>query len=106
MHELHWSHAEKAIAREAFDRALHGELAEVIREAKGRAAEIEQPTDLWELESYLTQRRTEIDRKYDYRYSVLPSVFAILIREGRLREDELRGLAEDKLWYVRRWASL
>jgi hypothetical protein len=105
MREPKWSPAEKAIARKAFDRALHEELAEVIQEAKSMAAKIEEPVDLWDLEEYLTRRRKEIDRKYDYRYSVLPSVFAILIREGRIREDELRGLAEDKLWYVRRWAG-
>jgi hypothetical protein len=30
---------------------------------------------------------------YDYRYSVLPLVFGNLIREGRLSEEELHGLA-------------
>jgi Asp-tRNA(Asn)/Glu-tRNA(Gln) amidotransferase B subunit len=106
MRDLKWSPAEKVIARKAFDRALQAELAEVIREAKNMAGKIEQPAELWELENYLTNRRKEIDRKYDYRYSVLPSVFAILIREGRLREEDLRGLAEDKLRYVRLEASL
>ena len=27
-----------------------------------------EPADLWDLEHYLTQRRKEIDRKYDYEY--------------------------------------
>jgi integrase len=31
--------------------------------------QIQQPSDLWDLEHYLTERRREIDRKYDYRYS-------------------------------------
>ena len=31
-------------------------------------------------------------------------VFGNLIREGRLREEELRGLAEDKLDYIRRYS--
>ena len=73
----------------------------MIREAKKMAARIAQPSDLWELEHYLTERRKEIDRKYDYRYSVLPLVFGCLIREGRLREEELRGLGEDKLGRIR-----
>ena len=61
------------------------------------AGQIQQPSDLWDLESYLTQRRKEIDRKYDYRYSRLTHVFGKLLHEGRLREEELRGLREDKL---------
>ena len=58
---------------------------------------IEQPTDLWDLEHYLTESRKRIDRTYDYRYSVLTDVFGRLIREGRLSEKELQGLGEDKI---------
>ena len=49
------------------------------------------------MEHYLTQRRKEIDRKYDYRYSQLTHVFGKLLHEKRLREEDLRGLREDKL---------
>jgi Photoprotection regulator fluorescence recovery protein len=78
----------------------------VIREAKQMAGRIEQPSDLWELEGYLTRSRKEIDRMYDYRYSVLPLVFGNLIREGRLSEEELHGLADDKLAHIRSYAKL
>ena len=37
IHELQWSHAEKTVARRAFDKALGKELESLIREAKGRA---------------------------------------------------------------------
>jgi hypothetical protein len=97
MHELKWSHAEKTVARRAFDLALGKELEALIREAKGRAAKIEEPSELWDLESWLTKRRREIDRSYDYRYSVLPLVFAHLLRDGRLTEDDLHGLGKEKL---------
>src|SRR5258708_35102669 len=100
MRDLRWSPAEKAIARKVFESALQQELEAVIREAKEMAAKIQQVSDVWDLESYLTQRRREIDRQYDYRYSVLPEVFGNLIREGRLREEDLRGLGDDKLAYV------
>jgi hypothetical protein len=40
------------------------------------AGKIEQPAELWDLESYLTQSRKQIDRKYDYRYSVLSEFWA------------------------------
>ena len=59
------------------------------------AGNIEQPTDLWDLEHYLTESHKRIDRTYDYRYSVLTDVFGRLIREGRLSEKELQGLGED-----------
>ncbi len=102
LREMKWSPAEKAVARTAFDLALGRELEAVVREAKDRAAKIEEPSELWELERWLTERRQEIDRKYDYRYSVLPLVLATLLREGRLAEDDLHGLGQDKLEAIRR----
>jgi len=96
----------KVHRRKAFDLALHRELDASIRETKERAAQIEQPSQLWDLEHYLTQRRKQIDRQFDFRYSVLPLVFGNLIREGRLSEKELHGLAEDKLRFIRWHASL
>jgi hypothetical protein len=65
------------------------------------ASQIQQSSDLWDLEHYLTQRRKEIDRKYDYRHSQLTQVFGRLLYEKRLREEELRGLREDKLKPIR-----
>jgi photoprotection regulator FRP-like protein len=106
MRDMKWSQAEKIIARKAFDQALDREFEVVIREAKQMAGRIEQPSDLWELEGYLTRSRKEIDRMYDYRYSVLPLVFGNLIREGRLSEEELHGLADDKLAHIRSYAKL
>ena len=95
--ELRWSKAERAIARKAFDQALNQELQEVIQQAKQMAAEVKEPYELWELEQYLTQRRKEIDRKYEYRDSQLTLVFGTLLHEGRLTGEQLRGLSEDKL---------
>jgi Photoprotection regulator fluorescence recovery protein len=92
-----WSRSEKVIARAAFDAALGRELHEVIQQAKKMASKIQQSSDLWDLEHYLTQRRKEIDRKYDYRHSQLTQVFGRLLYEKRLGEEELRGLQEDKL---------
>src|SRR5579863_10245047 len=100
-HEPIWSRSEKIIARKAFDAALGRELHEVIQEAKRMASQIQHSSDLWDLEHYLTQRRKEIDSKYDYRYSQLTRVFGKLLHEGRLREEDLRGLREDKLNSIR-----
>ena len=47
-----WSRSEKAIARKACDAALGRDLHEVIQEAKKMASQIQQPSDLWDLEHY------------------------------------------------------
>jgi photoprotection regulator FRP-like protein len=100
-----WSKSEKVIARTAFDAALGRELHEVIQEAKKMASQIQQSSDLWDLEHYLTQCRKEIDRTYDYRYSRLTQVFGRLLYEKRLRQEELCGLREDKLTPIRSFAK-
>ena len=96
-----WSRSEKIIARQAFDAALGRELHDLIQEAKKMASQIQQSSDLWDLELYLTQRRKEIDSKYDYRYSRLTHVFGKLLYENRLGEEDLRGLRENKLSSIR-----
>ena len=101
-----WSKSEKAIARTAFDAALKRELQDVMRKTKQMANQIKESADVWELEHYLTERRKEIDRKYDYRYSQLAHAFGRLLYEGRVREDELRGLSDDKLKSIRSLAEL
>jgi hypothetical protein len=104
--DLRWCQEEKAIARKAFDLALKRELDAVVRQAKERATRLQEPDELWEMEYWLTQRRQEIDAKYDFRYSVLPLVFANLLRDGRISEDDLRYLGEDKLEVTRVATSL
>lgn len=106
MRDLHWSPAEKAIARRAFEGALGRELQTLVDEVKKRVNEMEATSQLWELERYLGQRRREIDQIYEYKYSQLPLVFGAQIRRGQLREDELHGLGEDKLIRIRGAAAL
>ena len=96
-----WSRGEKAIARRAFDQALAREYAALAEKVRRRAKGIAEPSDIWKLHDFLTRERRAIDEKYDYRYSVLIFVFARLIREGWLSEDEVAGLAEDKLARIR-----
>jgi hypothetical protein len=103
--ELTWSRSEKTVARTAFDAALGRELHEVMREAKQMAGGVKEPADLWDLEHYLTQRRKEIDRKYEYRYSRLTQVFGRLLNEKRISEQELSGLREDKMKPIRSFAK-
>jgi hypothetical protein len=102
-HDLHWSPSEKKIARKAFDAALQSALGKVIAEFKRKAAAVSSADDMWEIEDYLSQQRKKINEAFDYRYSVLPLVFARLIFEGELEQGQLAGLAEDKLQVIRRY---
>ena len=100
-----WSKSEKAIARTAFDAALKRELRELMQETKRMADQITKPADMWALERYLTQRRKEIDRKYEFRSSRLTQTLGKLLCERRVGEDELSGLREDKLKTIRSCAK-
>ena len=100
-----WSRSEKAMARKAFDAALERELHEVMQETKKMASQIKEPSDLWNLERYLTERRKDIDRKYDTRGSRLKDVLGRLLFENRLGEEDLRGLREEKMKSIRSFAQ-
>jgi Photoprotection regulator fluorescence recovery protein len=106
MNALEWSHPEKVVARKAFDLGLRNQLQATIRETKDRAARIQKPSELWDFENWLTDRRLEIDSTFDYRYSVLPVVFARLLRDGWIKESDLLGLEPDKLELIRRVSTL
>jgi len=100
-----WSRSDKLVARKAFDAALTRELQEVIQQTKQMANGIKAPADLWDLEHYLTQRRKEIDRKYDSRTSHFTQVLGKLLQEGRLGEKDLRGLKATRLKSVQSYAD-
>jgi hypothetical protein len=69
-------------ARRAFDAALEREIHQVIQEAKRMASQIKLSADQRGLKHYLTQRRKEIDRKYDFRGSRLTDVLGRLLHEN------------------------
>ena len=96
-----WSKGEKTIARKAYEQAYDRELEALADEVRRSAQQITEPHHIWALHDFMTRKRKEIDQKYDYRYSQLVCVFARLIREGWLTEDELAGLAENKLAKIR-----
>lgn len=103
--EWKWSQEEKAIAHKAFDKALKYQLDEVMQQTKNRAAGIQRPAELWDLEAWLSGRRREIDKTFDFRYSVLPYVFAGLLKRGLIKESDLIGLKQEKLEAIRLLAS-
>lgn len=102
---VHWTPAEKKTARRAFDEALGRNLSAIIAEAKRRMVNVADPSDLWELEAYLTESRKTVDRVYQYRYSDLLRVFSILMRDGWLKEADLVGLQPDKIADIKAFAE-
>ena len=101
-----WSRSERTIARKVFDAALKRELLEVMQEAKRMASQIKEPADLWKLERFLTQRRKDIDRKYEFRSSRLIQVLGMLLSKNRVSEEELRRLPDDKVTAIRSCAAV
>jgi len=77
--QVNWSKSERLIARRAFDAALKRELHEIIQQTKQKAGQIREPADVWELERYLTRRRKDIDKKYQFRNSRFKDVLERLL---------------------------
>ena len=95
--EINWSESEKKAAHEAFKRAYEREINSLIEEVRQKASEIADIDEVWRLHDLLSARRHEIDGKYDYSYSALIFIFARLLQEGWLSQDELQALERDKL---------
>ena len=105
MRETRLTKQEKDIACKAFEAAYERECKVISQNVRKMAVEIDDPPGLWRLSEYLTKKREELDEKYDYRYSVLPSVFARLIHEGWLIQEDLAVLSDEKLTEIRQIAE-
>ena len=106
MDNLKWSESEKKLSRRVFEAALAAELSETMSEFKSMAAAAATPQAMWALEEYLARKRHDMDSKYDYRYSQLLLVFGRLVREGRVTQEQLSGLAPEKLAFILRMQEL
>jgi len=70
------------------------------------AARASSPQDLWKIDDYLAGQRKETDELFRYKYSALPELFAILLRQGWIKESDLAGLGQDKLDVILRWKNI
>jgi hypothetical protein len=95
--DFEWTAAEKKLARQAFQKAYENEMASIRSEVLHRAKRLKEADDIWNMHGYLSQKKREINQKYDYRYSVLIYVLAVLLTQGLLSESDLVGLSRDKL---------
>jgi hypothetical protein len=106
MNDIKWSKTEKIVARRAFEAAYQKECAAITAKLKEMIATASEPADLWRIHDYLTKQRKQTDQKYDFRYSVLILVFAVLLKEGWLNEADLQGLQEDKIEKIEYLANM
>ena len=89
-----WTKSQKVHARRLFDLALSREYDALISTIN--SMEIKNPDEVWELYEMLDEKRKELNDKYDYRYSRLIFVFALLVRGGYLSLEELDPIGEEK----------
>ncbi len=97
MNDFKWSKTDKKIARVAFEKAYQRECSDLIEQIRTKAEEITEPDNIWRFHDFLTEKREEIDEKYDYRYSKLILVFARLVKNRWLDINDLKGFAENKI---------
>ena len=96
-----WSKSEKGIARQAFDAAYARECEAIENEVRRKLDNLREKNDLWKIHDYLSEQRRHVDRRYDYRYSVLIHVFGALVFENWITIEDLSGLADNKIEAVR-----
>jgi hypothetical protein len=101
LRNLHWSQAEKKATRKAFEAAYERECRAISSRLKQMMTDDSDPSSIWRIHDYLSEQRRDVDRKYDYRYSVLIEVFARLLNEGWLSEADLRCLNSDKIGKIK-----
>ena len=105
MFEFKWSPSEKKAARAAFDLALARELKAIRQETEALLQKSRDESSIWRVHDYLSEKRREVDDKYDYRYSVLILVFSRLVSEGWLTVDDLSGIGAEKIEIIRQVIS-
>ena len=106
MLDFDWSRSEKKAAGAAFNLALGRELKAIRREAEAMLQNASDDQAVWRLHDYLSQKRRDVEQKYDYRYSVLIFVFSRLLSEGWLTESDLSGIGEEKMEAIKKIISL
>nr|VFK44742.1 MAG: hypothetical protein BECKTC1821E_GA0114239_103918 [Candidatus Kentron sp. TC] len=99
--QFKWSRTEKVLARRVFDKAYKREMEDLTNGVRAMLADNADGWAIWRIQECLSEQRYATDNKYDYRYSVLISVFGRLLGEGRIHATDIEGLGEDKLEQIR-----
>ena len=72
-----WTQNEKKVARKAFDQAFARECASAKTDVERMMKNLANPSDIWRVHDYLSERRRRVAAVYKYSYSDLLNVFAI-----------------------------
>ncbi len=75
-----------------FEAAYDRECGAIAAMLKAMIGGMSEPSDLWRIQEYLTERRDRMDAKYGYRYPVLLFLFARFLKGGWHRDGDLEGL--------------
>lgn len=103
MHD-HWTCSEKKAARVIYDRALSKARDEIL--TLHRNKEFTELGELWDYEREIREWREDLDFIFQYSYSKLHYCFAICLRRGWLRREDLSGLSEERIESLERICSL
>ena len=95
--ETKLSEPEEKIAKQALQTAYERETSAIIAKVRERASLIMELEDLWVLNDLLSTKRYEIDGKYHYNCYTIVLDLALLVKEGWLHLDELKGLKSEML---------
>ncbi|WP_225323030.1 hypothetical protein [Synechococcus sp. RSCCF101] len=93
----HWSEAEQAVARSAFDLARRREAALLLETVQQHSASATDLDAIWQLHDYLSARRFEHEGKYVFDLDDILFLFASNLKDGVLAASELEGLSADKI---------
>lgn len=99
-----WTPQEQAIAREAFDRAQHRAVNDLISKVKGHASGVGSVEALWQLHDFLSTQRHDMEGRFDFRLEGILFVFASFVKDGLLSVEELDGLEGEKLAKIKAMA--
>lgn len=84
---MEWSKKEKEISRQAFSNAYESECMSIAHEIRKMVEEMDKPSDLWLIYDYLTEKRKQIDFKYDIVIrSFFPSLLDCCAKDGLKRK--------------------
>lgn len=106
MRDFDWSNAEKAIARQAYERAYERECSVTFIRVKDMLTEIEDPKEIWKVHDFLKKKRKDMDSRYDYRYLILTIVLGKLMKDGLILDSDINALSQDKIDAIKRIAAI
>lgn len=86
-----WSKSDKESARYLFELGKKRDYQKLILSIRNFSLEMDE--NIWDLKEFLDAKAKEFDAKYDYRYSMLPILFACYIEEGLLSINDLESFS-------------